>query len=107
MNDIELEEIINKIKKTKDPINIHGEIEDLSNFIEIASDGNFCSRGFKYYWNPMEYQLIYFNWSNWEGELSTYQKVDLEHYLLTMLSFRDNNHFFRFVEGLKTILNIK
>jgi len=100
-----IEEIIKEILEAKHPINLNSENLDLSDFIEVFSDGKFNSRGYKYFYNPKTKQLLGYNWSNWQGEENSYRKSTLKEYMGDMMSTKEENHFDRYVEGLKLIFN--
>lgn len=88
----------------KNPVRVNNsEFEDLTDFVEIYSDGHFSSKGFRIYFNPDKKLMVKEYWSMWQGEEDRYSYFSFEKYLNLLYH---GDHPNRAIEGLKHLISM-
>lgn len=86
------------------PINVDGEIEDLTNYVSVYVDGQFSDVKSEILFNPVTCGFIEYVRNLWQGEFTGYRRYSFAKFVEGMPS--DEGHFNRWVGGLRIIADI-
>ena len=95
-------EVVSRILDAKHPINVDGEVIDLSDYVSVYEDGRFSDDKEEWWFNPSSKQIITHYWSLWQGSNNVFRSRTLSDYMDLMPE--DVTHFDRWVKGLKMMV---
>jgi len=95
-------EVVSRILDAKHPINVDGEVIDLSDYVSVYEDGRFSDDKEEWWFNPSSKQIITHYWSLWQGSDNVFRSRTLSDYMDLMPE--DVTHFDRWVKGLKMMV---